>query len=148
MLSFFCMVCFSVSDRLCDWTYSSTERTENNKSNCCQFRHNLLIILDIRMIKGAMATAGAAAFPTFLVSDFCKYKQSCCWIRVKRIASFAGLLMKGVKVLDVRHLFLCWKDAEDNQNWRQRTIGRKSKKGSSCPKNQSQFWGPYPNHFK
>lgn len=139
------MVCFSVSERLCDWTYSSTERTENNKSNCCQFRHNLLIILDIRMIEGAMATAGSAAFPTFLVSNFCKYKQSCRWIRVKRIASFAGLLMKCVKVLDIWYLFLCCEGC-----WKRRTFGspNESKKGSSCPKNQSQFGSPYPNHFK
>ena len=139
---FFLYDAFSVSETLCDWTCNSRNTTERNKSNCCQFRHNLLVILDIRMIEGAMATAGSAAFPTFLVSDFCKYKQSCRWIRVKRIASFAGLLMKGVKVLDVGYLFLCCEGC-----WKRRTQW-KSKKGSSCPKNQSQFWSPYPNLFK
>ena len=111
---FFCMMCFSVSETetLCDGTCSSKSKTEHNKhnkSNCCQFRHNLLVILHICMIEGAMATAGSAAFPTLLVSDFCKHKQACCWIRVKRIASFASLLMKRVKVLHVWHLFLCWR---------------------------------------
>lgn len=117
---FFCMMRFSVSKTLCDWRCNSRNKTERNKPICCQFRHNLLVILDIRMIEGAMATAGSAAFPTFLVSNFCKHKQACRWIRVKRIASFAGLLMKGVKVLDVWYLFLCW-----NGCWRQSKLKTK-----------------------